>query len=135
MIKLKKLTDLEIGQIIKRRRLELGLTQTQLGEKLGVGAGAVNKWEQGKVTNIKRDVLRNLTLELQIPTALLIGLGSVKDLLLFGTEEFSQEEITEIINFVEYIKSKRKRSQSNNQTVSVELQNYQAKDGDLTGSE
>lgn len=52
------LTDTQIGQEIKASRLRAGLTQTQLGERLGVGPGAVNKWELGKVTNLKRTIMR-----------------------------------------------------------------------------
>lgn len=33
----KQLTDAEIGQVIREKRIALRLTQTQLGEKLGVG--------------------------------------------------------------------------------------------------
>lgn len=101
------LSDEEIGQIIKEKRLELGLTQTQLGEKLGVGAGAVNKWEQGIVTNIKREILRGISLELGIHPSALIGL------VIEGTAnwnfDYSKEEMDEIMNYIKYVKSKRKK--------------------------
>ena len=35
-----------IGDKIKRLRKALGLTQTELGEKLGVKTNAVSKWEE-----------------------------------------------------------------------------------------
>lgn len=104
---LKKLTDLEIGQVIKEKRLKQGLTQTQLGEHLGVGAGAVNKWEMGKVTNIKRDVLHKLSIELKIHPATLIGLGAPNKEIVINDIDFSPEELAEIRNFIGYIKSKR----------------------------
>ena len=69
------LTDTQIGQEIKASRLRAGLTQTQLGERLGVGPGAVNKWELGKVTNLKRTIMRGLALEIGISPAILIGIG------------------------------------------------------------
>lgn len=102
----KTLTDAEIGQIIKKRRLAMGLTQTQLGEKLGVGAGAVNKWEQGVVTNIKREILRKIAIELGIHPSQLIGLA-------FDAMEtdfdYSPDEMREIFNYIQYVKSKRKK--------------------------
>lgn len=41
-----------IGDKIKAKRKELGLTQTELGERLGVQKNAVSKWECGRVTDI-----------------------------------------------------------------------------------
>lgn len=37
---------MQIHEIIRRRRQDLGLTQEQLAQKLGVSAPAVNKWER-----------------------------------------------------------------------------------------
>lgn len=92
------LTDEEIGQIIKKERLRRGLTQTELGEKLGVGAAAVNKWELGTVTNIKREMLRKISITLDIHPATLIGIKQ---------DEFTVNEKIEIENFVNFVKSKR----------------------------
>lgn len=39
---------LHLGESIRRRRREAGLTQEQLAEALGVTTGAVHKWESGK---------------------------------------------------------------------------------------
>lgn len=38
---------MKINQIIRRRRKELSLTQTQVADYLGVSTPAVNKWEKG----------------------------------------------------------------------------------------
>ena len=37
-----------IGERIKAKRKELGLTQAELGEKLNITDRAVSKWEQGE---------------------------------------------------------------------------------------
>lgn len=92
------LTDKEIGQVIRRERLNRDWTQTELGEKLGVGAAAVNKWELGTVTNIKREMLRKISVTLDIPPAILIGLK---------VDEFTEGEKWEIETFIEFVKSKR----------------------------
>ena len=39
------LKDLTLGQFIANRRKYLGLTQEELGEKIGVSKSAVAKWE------------------------------------------------------------------------------------------
>lgn len=41
-----------VGEKIKEQRKNLGLTQTELGEKLGVQKNAVSKWETGRVDDI-----------------------------------------------------------------------------------
>lgn len=67
------LTDQEIGKIIKQKRLEKKLTQTELGKYLNVQAGAINKYESGLVSNIKRDKLKKLSVILDIKANILIG--------------------------------------------------------------
>ena len=104
---MKHLTDQEIGNLIKEKRIKLGLTQTQLGERLGVGAGAVNKWEQGTVTNIKREVLRNISLELKIHPARLIGLNVNPKEFIISSTDFTEAELTEIFNYCKFILYKR----------------------------
>ncbi|MEE1525445.1 MAG: helix-turn-helix transcriptional regulator, partial [Lacticaseibacillus paracasei] len=38
---------MHIDQVIRERRLALGLTQEELANKIGVSAPAVSKWEKG----------------------------------------------------------------------------------------
>lgn len=51
---------MKTGELIRKLRLEKGLTQEQLGEMVGVQKSAVAKWENGKVENIKRTKLQEL---------------------------------------------------------------------------
>lgn len=46
-----------MGERIKYMRLDKNLTQESLGELLGIQKAAVQKYEKGTVTNIKRDTL------------------------------------------------------------------------------
>ena len=101
------LNNKEIGNLIKEKRIKLGLTQTQLGERLGVGAGAVNKWEQGTVTNIKREILRNIAIELKIHPAYLIGLAFDQKEYVISSADFSENEMDEITNFIRFVVYKR----------------------------
>lgn len=47
-----------VGEKIKQQRKALGLTQTELGEKLGVQKNAVSKWETGRVDDIPGSKIR-----------------------------------------------------------------------------
>ena len=45
---------------IKQLRLQKGLSQEALGAKIGVKKAAINKYETGRVVNIKRTTLKRL---------------------------------------------------------------------------
>lgn len=47
-----------VGEKIKTLRKQQGLTQTELGEKLGVQKNAVSKWETGRVDDIPGSKIR-----------------------------------------------------------------------------
>lgn len=46
---------MDIGEKIKQRRLELGLTLEEVGSMVGVSKSTVMKWETGYIENMKRD--------------------------------------------------------------------------------
>ena len=63
---------MNIGQKIKKARLEKGYTQEELAEMVGVKKSAVAKWENGRVSEIKRSNLNKLSKALDInPNSLL----------------------------------------------------------------
>lgn len=97
------LTDEQIGLIIKTRRIELKLTQTELGKKIGVGAAAVQKWEAGTVTNIKRNVLKRISEVLGINPAVLVGYD-VSNYIIISKSEIDQAQCEQIQNFIKFIK-------------------------------
>ena len=47
-----------MAQRIKELRKEAGLTQEELGEKLGLQKSAIAKYESGRVENIKRSTIQ-----------------------------------------------------------------------------
>lgn len=49
-----------MGQKIKYHRKRIGLTQTELGERLGVEKNAVSKWECGRVESISASKIRTM---------------------------------------------------------------------------
>lgn len=62
-----------IGDRIKNLRLALGMSQEELGEKIGVKKQAVYKYETGIVVNLKRSIIANLAVALQTSPAYLMG--------------------------------------------------------------
>ena len=57
---------MEIGQKIKKARIERGMTQQELGDIVGVQKSAIAKYENGRVVNIKRSTLQKIAKALEI---------------------------------------------------------------------
>lgn len=49
-----------VGLTIKKLRIEMGMTQEELGSLLGVKKAAVQKYESGHVQNLKHDTIKKL---------------------------------------------------------------------------
>ena len=77
---------MNIGNVIRKYRKEVGLTQEEMANRLGVTTPAVNKWENG---NSKPDI------ELLAPIARLLHISL--DILLSFHEDLTPAEIGEIV--------------------------------------
>ena len=55
-----------IGELIRKRRKELGLTLEQVGNAVGVSKSTVKKWEDGNIGQMKRDKIAKLASVLNI---------------------------------------------------------------------
>ena len=115
--------DSIMGSRIKQLREERRMTQEELGKILGVQKSAVAKYENGKVSNMKRSSIKKLADFFGVSSAYILGYSeqqilkqAIKVDTLF-TEEISlveairsmtDEEVKELSNFVDYIISKRK---------------------------
>lgn len=67
---------MEIRDILKSRRQELGLTQDDIANETGVSKATVSRWENGFISNMRRDRIAKLAKILQINPAIIIGLKS-----------------------------------------------------------
>lgn len=70
----------DIGEIIKKRRIQLGLTLEDVGTLVGVGKSTVRKWENGLIENMGRDKISSLSKALNISPLVLLGLDKDEDL-------------------------------------------------------
>lgn len=61
-----------VAEKIKSLRRELGLTQVQLGELLGVQKNAVSKWECGRVEDIPGQKIKAMAAIFGVPPSYLI---------------------------------------------------------------
>lgn len=51
---------MNVGQKIKELRIEIGMTQEELGDYLGVKKSAIQKYENGSIQNLKIDTIKKL---------------------------------------------------------------------------
>ena len=58
---------------IREQRLLLGLIQEELGQKLGLQKSAIAKYENGRVENIKRSVIKKMAEVLNCSPCYLMG--------------------------------------------------------------
>ena len=65
------------GERIRELRLSLGLTQEELGAKVGVKKAAINKYETGLVINLKRSILSALAEVLHTTPTYLMGYDDI----------------------------------------------------------
>lgn len=64
---------MNVGELIKKERLAKGMTQEELAEKVGVKKSAVAKWENGRVSEIKRSNLKKIGEALGLDPVQLLG--------------------------------------------------------------
>lgn len=62
-----------MGDRIKELRIAAGLTQEELGEKLGLQKSAIAKYENGRVMNIKRSVIAAMAQLFECSPSYLMG--------------------------------------------------------------
>ena len=88
-----KSNDSDIGRLIKRKRLENGLTLEQVAKSVGVGKSTVSKWERGAILNMKKDKIDALSLILGIdPLSLIYGIDKDSpNVEQISAQEFKQE--------------------------------------------
>ena len=115
---------MEIKDIIRTRRNELGLTLEDIAKKVGVSKPTVQRWESGDIENMRRDKIAKLAETLEISPSDLLGLKKnnipkqnyivpekYKDIMVAfenGAENLTQDDIDDVIKFIEFLKNKKK---------------------------
>ena len=113
------------AQKIKSLRKQAKLTQTELGEMLGVQKNAVSKWECGRVTDIPAGKIKAMAKIFDVPPSYLIdndlarvptscckeGISDeeVKFALFGGDQEITDEMYQEVLQFAAFVKARNKK--------------------------
>ena len=62
-----------LGEILKKRRNELGLDQKDVAAACDVSEATVSRWESGEIGNMRRDKIAALADVLKISPAVIVG--------------------------------------------------------------
>lgn len=114
---------MEMAERIRERRILIGLTQKELGEKLGLQKSAIAKYENGRVENIKRNIIANMAKVLECSPAYLMGwedeppdlpehaynLNSKEELLLTDFRTLNEQGQDYILQTMDMVKNKYKK--------------------------
>ena len=101
---------MEIAKLIRERRLELGLTMKQLGQKAGASESAVSRWEAGETDNMKRTNIVKVADALHISPLAFLGYdisdkktveSPIVGRVVAGTPIFAQENIEGMVEINE----------------------------------
>lgn len=63
---------MKANDVIKARRLDLGLTQKEIADRCGVTEATVSRWESGDIKNMRRDKIAMLANILDVPPSVLM---------------------------------------------------------------
>lgn len=81
---------MSMGDIIRRLRLEKGMTQEELGNVIGVQKSAIRKYESGRVENIPRSSIHKMAKLFGVKPSYLMGFAEEG-----GEEETAPTPMTE----------------------------------------
>ena len=95
---------------LKQKRLELGLTQTEISEKLGMKQATYQKLESGKTPDMRISTLMHICKTLRISSDWLLGIEENPEKLLEKAQkraEETEETVNQIRMILEEFENKR----------------------------
>lgn len=113
-----------IAQKIKTLRKQAGMTQTELGNLLGVQKNAVSKWECGRVEDIPAGKIKamakifevqpsylidNEAARVPMPTGETVSDEDIKYALFGGDGEITEEMYQEVKQFAAFVKARNRK--------------------------
>ena len=70
---------MEVKDIIRNRRLELGLTMADIAKGVGVSEATISRWESGNISNMRRHRIVKLAEVLQIKPSVIMEWDELED--------------------------------------------------------
>ncbi|WP_153721771.1 helix-turn-helix domain-containing protein [Sporosarcina cascadiensis] len=67
-----------VGERIKERRLELGLTMQEIADKINVNKSTIQRYESGKISDIKTPIIESIANFLDVSPLWILGRTEIK---------------------------------------------------------
>lgn len=108
---------MEKQSVIKKRRLELGLTMKEVAKAVGVSEATVSKWESGTIDNMKRDKIAKLAKALNMSPLAVAGIEeqaplTEKEVLVNKAmallEGLTPAQLEQVVQYAAFLKSQSK---------------------------
>lgn len=68
---------MEIGDRLRQRRKELGLSMRQIADQIGVSEATVSRWESGQIANMKRNFVPAYAKALGVSAEFIMGFSDI----------------------------------------------------------
>lgn len=107
---------METRDRIKARRLELGMTLEELGNKIGVKKATIQRYESGKIKNLKRKTIMQIAKALETTPAYLMGWAEENECATLEGDALDKENLElfkclpddkkqQVLDFLRFLKS------------------------------
>jgi len=63
---------MKINELLRKRRVDLGMSMKELADRVGVSEGTISRWESGKIEDMKRSRIKALSDALHISPAVIM---------------------------------------------------------------
>ena len=100
----------KLGQRIREKREELGLTMEDLGQKMHVNKSTISKWERGAVESIKRSHVDELAQILHCSPEWLMGFDDKPEVKVVYPAD-GEEPVTAVVDHKPIIGNESQRAQ------------------------
>ena len=105
-----------VGERIKHLRLLAGMSQEDLGKRIGVQRAAINKYEKGSVTNIPISTIEKIAMIFEVSPTYLVGWDNIEAnplsaevKVLQGVKRFYGKDTVEVIEIYTQLNSTGKK--------------------------
>ena len=121
-----------IGERIRKKREEIGISQTELAKKVGISKQTLYKYETNIITNIPSNTIENIANILNLSPAILMGWENEKipnnikqthtsqiDVLVGKTNNLNQKGIEELSKYTDCLLTQKKYQKVKTQEMAM----------------
>ena len=93
------------GQRIKYKREQLGISQTELAQKIGVSKQTLYKYENDLITNIPSDAIEKISMVLECAPAYLMGWDEKERIMKYAQllSDLPDDAIENVMKYIDFL--------------------------------